>query len=394
MPVRGALVALLLTAFAAPASELHTVKGEKITGDVVRITDKEVVLRHDGKEVATPAVNVLYVDYPGHTPVRAEEKYTDVQLTDGTLLHCKEVLLKGKQIEMRTLAGQEVKLPLTGVSNLLANAQDEKFRKDWNERLAKKRLKDVLAVVREGVVNPLEGTLGEGNKAGTAVEFALAGTRREVPLERVHGLIFLREIDPNAAPVLFKLTDTHRDLVMVSAVTQTDKGLSVTTPAGAKIEYANDVLVKLDYSSDKVAFLSRVDPVRVVQPDSPFDQYRRDRNLDNGPLKLGTEVFPLGLALHATTELEYDLKGDYREFKATAGIDYSVGGHDGPVVLRIEGDGKELYTRTFTRKAADKTPVPITLNIKDVQRLRLVITAGDGNDLGRHLHLGNVKVSK
>jgi hypothetical protein len=393
MPVRGVLVAFFLAALAAPAAELHTLKGEKVTGDVVRITDKEVVLRADGKEVVTPAVGVLYVDYPGHMPVRPEDKYADVELTDGTLLHCKEVLLKGKQIEMKTLAGQEVKLPLTGVANILNNAQDEKYCKDWTERLAKKRLKDVLAVLNEGVVNPLEGTLGEGNEAGTAIEFSLAGGKREVPLERVHGLIFLREIDPNAAAVLFKLTDVHRDLVMVSAVTQTATGLSVTTPAGARIEYANDLLVKLDYSSDKVAFLSRLDPVRVVQPDSPFDQYRRDRNLDNGPMKLGTEVYPLGLALHATTELEYDLKGDYREFKATAGIDYSVGGHDGPVVLKIEGDGKELYTRTFSRKA-DKTPVPITLNIKDVQRLRLIVASGDGNDLGRHLHLGNAKVSK
>jgi hypothetical protein len=63
------------------------------------------------------------------------------------------------------------------------------------------------------------------------------------------------------------------------------------------------------------------------------------------------------------------------------------------VLLRIEGDGKELYTRTFNRKT-DKVPVPITLNIKDVQRLRLVVSSGDGSDLGRHVHLGNAKVSK
>ena len=86
------------------------------------------------------------------------------------------------------------------------------------------------------------------------------------------------------------------------------------------------------------------------------DTYRRDKNLDNGPLRIYGELYAIGLALHAHTELEYDLKGDYREFHAIAGIDQSVGGVGGPVVLVIEGviDGetKELYKKTFTRKDA------------------------------------------
>jgi hypothetical protein len=393
MPVRTALISLFLTAVWANAAELQTLKGEKITGDVVRINDKEIVLKHGGKEVATPAVQVLYLTFPANAPVRLEDKYIDVELTDGTLLHCKEALIKGDQIEMRMLAGQEVKLPLKGISNILYNAHDENHRRDWTERVGRKRRQDILALLKEGVVNPLSGTLGNGDEAGTHIDFTLGDTKRSVALERIHGLIFQREIDPNAAPVLCKLSDTHRDLVMVSAIKETPSGLSVTTPSGAHIDYSNAQLIKLDYSSDKVVFLSQLEPVKVAQPDSPFDQFRRDHNLDNGPLKLGTEAYPLGLGLHATTELEYDLKGDYREFRTIAGIDYSVGGHDGPVLLKIEGDGKELYTHTFNRKT-DKAPVPITLNIKDVQRLRLVVTSGDGSDLGRHLHLGNAKVSK
>src|SRR5271166_592435 len=91
MPVRGALLALLLTGLALPAAELHTLKGDKITGDLVRVTDKEIVLIQDGKEVATPVVGVLQLEFPGNSPARLDEKYVDVELTDGTLLHCKEV---------------------------------------------------------------------------------------------------------------------------------------------------------------------------------------------------------------------------------------------------------------------------------------------------------------
>jgi hypothetical protein len=294
MSVRGALFALLLTAPAAPAAEVQTLKGEKITGDLVRITDKEIVLKQDGKEVATPAAQVLLLSFPANAPVRLDEKHTDVELTDGTLLHCREVLIKGEQVQLRTLGGQEVKLPLAGVANLLNNAQDEGQRKDWTERIGRKRRHDVLAVLKDGVPNCLEGTLGNGDEAGTHIDFTLGEAKRSVALERIHGLIFQREIDPNAAPVLCKLTDTHRNLVMVSGMAPSPAGLAVTTPSGARIEYVERLLVKLDYSSDKVAFLSQLEPVKVSQPDSPFDQYRRDRNLDNGPLKLATEVYPPG----------------------------------------------------------------------------------------------------
>jgi hypothetical protein len=393
MPRRAACLALLLGALAAPAAELHTLKGQKVIGDVVRITPKEIVLSSGGKEVVTPLAGVLRLEFPDNTRVRPEDKYADVELTDGTLLHCKDYAIKGKEVQMRLLVGPEVKVPLAAVANILNNAQDDKFRKDWTERVAKRRRQDLVAVLRDDVVTPLAGTLGQGDEAGTHIEFALAGDKKEIALSRLHGLIFQREIDPNAAPAVCKATDTHGDLVIASAVSAGSAGFGLTTPAGARIELTAAQLVRLDYSSDKVAFLSQMDPVQVDQPGSPFDQYRRDRSLDNQPLKVGGEVHPVGLALHAHTELEYDLKGEYREFRARAGIDDAVSGIDFPVVLRIEGDGKVLYRRTFTRKG-EKSPVPIALNIKDVQRLRIVVASLDGYDFGRHLDLVEAKVSK
>jgi hypothetical protein len=393
MPVRAACLALLWGALAAPAAELHTLKGDKVAGDLIRVTDKEVVLSAAGKQVATPLVAVLRIDFPGNARVKLEDKYSDVELTDGTLLHCKEYAIKGKQVEMHLVAGPEVKVPLAAVANVLNDASDEKHRKDWTERLAKKRRHDVLAVLNDDVVNPLEGTLGEGNEAGTHINFTLAGSKREIPLARAHGLIFQRDIDPNATPALCKAQGAHGDLVIASAVAVTAGGFALTTPAGATIDLPASEVLRLDFSSDKVVLLSQMDPVKVEQPQSPFDQYRRDRNLENQPLKVGGEVFAVGLAMHAHTELEFDLKGEYREFRARAGIDDGVGGIDGPVELRILGDDKELYKKTFTRAAGSKA-VPVALNVKDVQRLRVVVASGDGFDLGRHLDLLEAKVSK
>jgi hypothetical protein len=401
MRVRAALLALFLCASAGWCAELHTLKGNVVKGDLQSITDKEIVIAQGATRVATPLADVLKIDFPA-TLVKLPEKYADVELIDGSLLHCKEWAIKEKRIELKTLAGQEIQLLLTAIANVLANAGDEKYRRDWTERIAKKRRRDVVAILNGATVNPVEGTLGAADAAGKTIEFQTAsGTKRELILAKLHGLIFQRELDPQAPPVLCKLHTNHRDILMVSGVTKTATGLTVTTPAGARLEVAMDLVASLDYTLDKVAFLSRMDPVKVIQTSNFdfIDTYRRNRNLDNGSLRVYDETYAMGLALHAHTELEYDLKGDYREFHALAGIDQSVTGMGGPVVLVIEGiiDGqtKELYKKTFTRKdPKDKKDGAISLNIKDVQKLRIIVRTGDAFDFGKHLDLVNAKVQK
>src|SRR5262245_38668959 len=233
MPVRRALLALLVVALPCRAAELRTLKGETVTGDLVSINDKEIVLAKGAERVATPLAQVLQVDFgPAGKPPAGP--YADVELTDGSVLHCHSFTVKGNDVELQLLpdakADQAIKLPLKAVANVLRDAHVEKNRKDWNERLGRKRRRDVLAVLREGVVNAVEGTLGEADAEGTNIEFALAsGAKRTVPLSNVHGLIFQRELDPNAAPVVCKVSDTSRNLLQASAVVSTPAGLEVTT---------------------------------------------------------------------------------------------------------------------------------------------------------------------
>ncbi len=397
--------AAVLCAEPAPpkeSAELHTLKGDVLKGDLENITDKEIVFKVGGKSIATPLADVLRIDFPSVTANKPDGRYSEIELTDGSKLQCKEWTIKEKQIELKTMGGQEIKVPLSAVANILNDAQEEKYRKDWAERLARKRRRDVAVLIKNDSINPVDVNFGEADAEGKSIEFQLPGGRKgKFVFANLHGLIFQRELDPQAPPVLCKLYDSYQNTIMVSSVTRTPAGLSVTTPAGARIDISQEFLTRLDYTLDKVAFLSRLEPNKVVQR-SNFDFvdiYRRDKNLDNGPLRVYGESFTIGLALHAHTELEYDLKGDYREFHALAGIDQSVGGVGGPVVLVIEGviDGetKELYKKTFTRKdPKDKKEGAIDVNIKDVQKLRLVVRTGDLFDNGKHLDLVNAKVQK
>jgi hypothetical protein len=407
MPLcRGLLALFLVAAARIDAAELRTLKGETITGEIVSVTDKEVVVvrsgENAGERITTPLAQVLQIDYnPAGKP--SSDPFIDVELTDGSLLHCAKFNIKGKEIALTLLTGQEVHVPLAAVSNLLVDAHDEKHRQEWTARLAdrkvKKKRRDVLAVRKDDVLNPLDGTLGDGDEKGEAIEFSIgAGKKRSVPLTGIAGLIFERGIDPNAAPVVCKVTDTARDLIEASAVASSPTGLVVTTPAGAKIELTPALVGRLDYSGGKLTWLSDMEPTQVVETfvdSNPF-HYKRDHNLEDGPIRMDNVPYARGLALHATTELEYDLKGDYREFKAVAGIDDLIGGLPGPAVLRIEGDGKLLKELTFDRREKVRHR-ELALNVKDVQKLRIrVAPGGEGLklDLGLHIDLGDAKVNK
>ena len=111
-----------------------------------------------------------------------------------------------------------------------------------------------------------------------------------------------------------------------------------------------------------------------------------------------------GLTLVPEVELTYDLKGDYREFSAVVGIDDESKG-EGEVTLIIEGDGKELTSipivyRTEKTKTGEprKPPKPfkvVRLNIKDVQKLKVILRPRDElNGLSINVSLGNAKVNK
>jgi hypothetical protein len=187
---------------------------------------------------------------------------------------------------------------------------------------------------------------------------------------------------------------------MVSGAETTPTGFTVTTPAGAKIEYTPALVVKMDYSHGKRDYLSDMTPTKVDERCNGAGEaihYRRDLNLDDKPLHVNNTAYEKGLAVHAHTELVYDLNGDYREFRAIVGIDDDVKGVGRPVLVVIEADGQKLAEVTIQRGVKDKAgPIPLVRNVKDVKKLRIVVTHDPAEflDLGLHVDLADAYVSK
>lgn len=391
---------LVLLALRAPAAELTTLARKVVKGDLQRITEKEVVLTTDGGEVATPLQEVLQLDLAASTPPPTGSKFSDVELTDGSVLHCSKVELKGRMASL-VLLGPEVpeaqairaQVPLNAIRAILHDAHDPAVRQEWQTQFASKpRTQDLVVVRKDNVPQPLEGTLGGVDDKGERIDFQFGGKSYKVELKRIHGLLFFQKPGSEPSGVTGKAQDVFRSSLAVRRIEFKDDRFILTTAADVKFEYPRAALARIDYSNDKLAYLSDLEPIKVIEKSTldRVESYRRDKNLDAGPLRLAGKTYLKGLALHAYAELVYDLDGKFKDFKAMAGVDEAVGG-DGRAQLRIEGDGRELYSGAFIRS---DDPRSLSLNVKGVKYLRIIVRSDELFDLGTHLNLADAQVSR
>jgi hypothetical protein len=382
------------------AVEVRTLSGQFTKGTLESINDKEIVVSGHGR---VPIDQVLDLTFPDGTAGSSEGRVTDVELVDGSLLHCSQLAIKGKNVELKLLSGQEIKdLPLAAISYVLNDAQETKVREEWQRFLAKKGNHDLVAIKsKDGVINPLEGTFGEVDAEGKIAFESVNGIKGRLSLDRLHGLAFFRRPDPEAVPALFRATDTFKNLWVVAKAGKGENGYLLQTVAGVKVEYPLKSFTRWDFSKGKLTYLSDLEPKPTELSNvERIEHYRRDKNLEGEQIQLtekngeggsaALKKYPKGLCLHAHTELLYDIGGEYKEFKAVLGMDPKVTG-DSHVKVTIEGDGKELFSAEMRRRDDSR---PVTLNVKGVKQLRIVVASAGLLDLGNHLCLADAKVSK
>jgi hypothetical protein len=301
---------------------------------------------------------------------------------------------------------------------MLTEANNAALRQEWNSRfISKKTNKDQLIVKTvnkpppaapkgtpdEIVLNSVPVTIGDVDETGKTIEVTTPAGVKQYPIEKIHGMIFQREPDPAAAPLLCKVYDIHANVIFASALTVNGDKLSAATPNGVKLEMPRAALARLDYTKGKLSYLSdwdEKDPKLMRYTETSAggiaEHFRRDKNLDDGPIRLESVPYAKGLAVHARTDLIYELNGEYREFKAIIGVDDLVGGSEGPTIVQIEdvsgGAAKELH-KPFEISRKTK-PEEVTINVQNVKSLRIRVSSPELLDLGHHVDLAEARVTK
>lgn len=403
------LIATFLIVIAAwvPAhgDDLLLLSGKSLNGEFVGIEGEEVLF----KDMATnsvarvPLQQLQWIDLKNPAVSLGDNVKRDlVELIDGSKFVVSEVLIKNKTVELTPLDGPEgidkpkLTVPLGDLFTILRGAESPQNRVEWRALMASRGKRDLFVIRSSTGLQPLPGTVLEGNETGQAVTFEREdGVKANLKLSRASGgLVFNQPPRGEIPSTLCKVTDAFGNLLTAQALTITDSGLTVKTVSGAEINYPNiKAIAKLDFTEGNLAYLSDLEPeVDAPQPelgDLGFT-FLRDRTPEGDGLKLNGQKFNKGLWLFPDVTLTYDLDGEYREFQAVLGIDERVPVGNSSARIVIQADGRTVYTGTVNRK---DEPTPLTLDVNGVKTLR-IITGAESLFLGGQLNLADARVQK
>jgi len=163
-----------------------------------------------------------------------------------------------------------------------------------------------------------------------------------------------------------------------------------------KVELPVAGFKSLDFSLGKVKYLSQMEP-REVKYTPFFDvefKYRRDKNLDGDPLRLGSKTYARGLCIHSKTIIVYRINTDYRRLQAVIGIDRAVamkGLGDVHLVISNRDNKKVLFEADV--RGTDK-PRTIDIDVSQVRDLQILVDFGGDLDISDWLNLADARVTK
>ena len=373
-----------------PRVEVQTLAGEPAAGELVSLDSKTLKLRDGSQERELPLDEILEVRFPDPQPAAAATTGDrEILLLDGTRLSAASYSVSGKQAVIETTHLGTLKIPLAAIASVRLGPAEGKLAENWQELLAREFKQDMLIIAKGEVLDRLDGVIGEVD--AQSVKFALDGDVLPVKLEKVYGLIYYHRERPPARQTP-KLLLVGGDSLAVSAIRWDGSVCRVDLAVGGEVEAPIERLRSLDLSGGKLAYLSQLEP-REVKYVPFFDvtwKYRRDRNLDGGPLRLGGKTYARGLCLHSRTLLKYRLGAEYRRFQAVLGIDELVAPR-GDVHVVLQGDGKVLWDKTV--KGSD-SPQPVDLDVSGVRELEILVDFGGDLDIADHFDLADAKVIK
>lgn len=416
------LLAVLLLSPLALAADIVPFTGDPIKGDFVQLTEKAVVYKVDGKEVTKPIKEVLRLELREPTRPAADRKFARVELTDGTVLLVEPAWKwKKNDVELKLLSGPTFTLSVAQISNILNSGENKAHEQDWvRQRVPKNRGKSVVVQPDlDGKGKPIGDrassytvTFGEGHEAGDKITYVISDDIEDTSvkvtkkLSDLRGFIFKHVLPPRAPATSVRLFDTADNRVMVSELRPGPKGVSVTTPAGVKIDYTYDQVAKLDYAPGVLTYLVDVDDDKRTVKESPYLLDPGSEKLyKQQPVTVGGTTTKRGQIFIPEVEVTYELGGGFQRFQANVGENTRLGDDDAKVPgltiateMVIEGDGRELASLTIspTDKVRHKE---LTLNVKDVQKLKIKVKAvsKDGSRLnvkGTSLALAEARVIK
>ena len=396
-----------LFCLSAPAAELTTLAGKKIAGEFVKAEVAGIVIRTPAGPVNTLPTEAAVVEFDIPQKDISAAKYIDVELLDGSLLHCTSFVIKGSTAEVALLSldgtpGTALRIPVAAIYTMIRDANEPKNRLDFQTLVKNRGRRDILVYRGDTKLDGSDGTFGEADAEGKSIAFTDAASSqvRKPRQPAIHGMIFAQVPGGERPVTICRVLDVHKNSLNAKSIRVDGNAMEVVTAGDVSIVYPDRKLVsRLDFTSASLKYLSDLIPKidsqltdgEATRLGAAFMVSKdKSRNDELSDLRLDGKRYAKGLGVAAGVSLTFEINGDYREFQTMLGVD-DYFRENITVKVTIEGDNRVLFTETV--KKSDK-PRQVNIDVRNVKILRILIESPDGMTTGREVDLAEARVVK
>lgn len=388
MTSRSFLAAVVLligfSALSADDVELHRLDGSVAKGELAAIGPQGVQVA--GAE-SVPLDQVLWISFANPT-LSSEPPKARIALRGGGILLAQDVITDERLATVKLKVDRVFSVPLERIAGILLGSPEPAAVERWLASAKAGRQTDLLVAVRGTERAELEGVIGP--LSGERLSFELDGEEIAVKRERVFAIY----LGTTAAPPtsLAEVQDTAGNVWPADSVEWKENQLVAKSPAYGEVSFTAGEIVRVDFSKQRVTFLSDIEP-NIVEHVPFFDvahSIGKDVGLTGEPIRIADTAFAKGLVMHSKTTATYDIGGQYRRFACIIGIESAVGKH-GDAQVQITGDGKILWEG---RVRGGEAGVAVDLPLAGVQKLAVAVDYGALADIGDHVALGDARLIK
>lgn len=333
-----------------------------------------------------PIRDVVRLDFTDRVP-RLDRRDPVVLLANGDVLAASIEEADSEQLTARWArfgAMPTVSIPLEAVSGLIVrrNRNPAEAQAIWR-RLAEYRQDDDALLLANG--DELTGELSKID--GDSFFLSVDSVPETVSRQNVDAVAFnadLAHVEPitglGAQIALLDGSRFHATQIRLVA----GELLHCQTQFGTELEFPAAAVCGIRFVGGCATWLSALEPVRAdCTPYLTIDwPWRRDRNCLAQPLRLRGVDYPRGLGVHSRCVLAFPLAGQYREFRAIAGIDDSARGR-GNAHFQVEVDGERAWHNESLTGADDAVSIG-PLDITGKNELVLKVDFGLEGDVLDH----------
>lgn len=366
--------------------------GKEHTGKLMAINDGKVTFQFDGEDKQSKTFDLQSIRQIIRSEIKPRQAMGEATayLMNGSKFRVDKARTDGESFTC-TYMGQEMKLPVSAVAGFvmvdLGSANpDQQFLNSLSDT---EEEQDRLFVEKDGQLLAIEGLIKSLSRDEMSFDFA--GETRQIKRNRIYAATFGhpgRKISDSTFAI--RLADNA--IMQGSDIALSGDHLSVTLVENIKVKLPSDAVTSITVKSDRVVYLSKLEPTAYEQ-DSGLDRprpWQRNRSVMGKPLTLDGRVYETGIGMKSRSKLTYTLKDDYEFFSATVGIDDSTYGK-GHCVFIVMGDGKEI--KKLEMSGTDD-PVTLVVPVEGVSELSLIVDFGKELSISDHADWADARLLK